>query len=142
MFSLARKLPSGLCLAFLLPLLRLTTAAPVASAKGSSITVKVPASRVSPDFPYHRGLAAYANAMRKHGASKELVDKLSALAVKHGPKSHTFENSGQSKDENAGSGSIGPLSAVPSSWDREYNTVVTIGDQDFLLDFDTGSSDL
>jgi aspergillopepsin I len=34
------------------------------------------------------------------------------------------------------------VTTTPQQYDSEYLTPVTIGDQDFTLDFDTGSSDL
>ncbi|KKY17526.1 putative aspartic endopeptidase pep1 [Phaeomoniella chlamydospora] len=64
------------------------------------------------------GASAYLKALRKYNASPELITAVAAAAA------------------------ASSVTATPSEYDEEYTCPVTIGDQTFELDFDTGSSDL
>ena len=94
-------------------LLALGTAAPVEKLQKRSFQVHQTAN---PNFTSHNGKAALAHAIAKyapHKAFKPVSD--------------------------ADSGSV---TATPQQYDSEYLCPVTLGGQDFSLDFDTGSSDL
>ena len=130
----------GRVMAVLMMLLHLVAAAPAVANGGSSITVnKTPIVKNSHPLGHHRGLAAYARALRKYGASAHIVDHISALAVKHGKKS---KPTGKGHGKPSDIATPQPIAAAPSPNDQEYNSPIMVGSQNFALDFDTGSSDL
>ena len=133
-----------LCMSFavLLSLFYSVSTAPTATKAGSSFVVnQIPSPKGTTSLSKHPGIAAYAKALRKHGASKNTVDRLSRLAYEHklsiGP---AMKGHGKSKANT--SGVSDPISASPIYYDKEFICPLTIGNQQFVVDFDTGSSDL
>ena len=125
----------------LLSLFYSVSGSPVTTKAGSSFVVNQIASpKGTTSLSKHPGIAAYAKALRKHGASKNTVDRLSRLAVEHklsrGP---VIKGHGKSKANT--SGVSDPVLASPIFYDKEYVCPLTIGNQQFVVDFDTGSSD-
>ena len=94
-------------------LLALGTAAPVEKIQKRSFQVHQTAN---PKFAGHNGKAALAHAIAKYAPYSKV-------------KTHSDIDSGS-------------VTATPEQYDSEYLCPVTIGGQDFSLDFDTGSSDL
>lgn len=126
--------------------LQLATTTPIQTPRDFSFTInQVPATRSSSRPYQHKGLAAYAKAIHKHGTSKEakdMADHLSKLAMKFRPN-HGHTSNSEGSDVTSGSGSTSPIVAEPFAYDKEYTSPgIVIGNQSFVLDFDTGSSDL
>ena len=125
----------------------------------SSITIN---QVLKPEVNYqetipHYGIASYAKALSKYGASEEKVAHVRALALRHGTN-HKFKTtnsrsrssrrqittSSEVPDAQCTSGSqtSGPISTIPDTYDEQYVSQITIGNRSFWIDFDTGSSDL
>ena len=69
--------------------------------------------------------------------------RFSALAAKHAPGAQAIATEQEAPKQPVGSGASTPIPAVSMMGDDElYTSPVTIGGQTFLMDFDTGSSDL
>ena len=118
-------------------LFQLAAAVPATARAGSSFVInQIPSTKGTTSLSKHPGIAAYAKALRKHGASKGTIDRLSSLAVQQKPKSSTWASKA------ASSGISNPIAASPFVYDKEYDSPVTIGNQTFVMDLDTGSSDL
>ena len=74
---------------------------------------------------------------------------ISKSSRRHGPVAlaHVYRKYGKSvpthiADAAANINTNDSVAATPSLGDEEYDSIVTIGGQNFNLDFDTGSSDL
>lgn len=147
-------------------LISLTTANPVQLSKKSLTINQVLRPRLlSNSITPHRGIASYARALGKYGGAGAKVRHLSALAMKYGHMSSPAEQAGihssssrdipsaisssykehenVAQDPPAASPKVaGPITAVPGPYDASYTSQITIGDRNFYMDFDTGSSDL
>lgn len=147
-------------------LISLTSATPVHLSKKSLTIDQVLKPRlVTKGNTLHPGIASYAKALGKYGASGTRVNHLSALAIKHGERLSRAEQPGirlssdrdipsaisfsSKEQESAAEGSpagspkaAGPVAAIPGIYDAQYTSQIKIGDRSFYMDFDTGSSDL
>ena len=90
----------------------------------------------------HPGIKAYAKGLAKYGAPDDVVSHYMSLAAAQQKKRKQppTKSSGENVADN--DGEAGPVVAAPDQNDKEYLTPLTIGKQTFIMDFDTGSSDL
>jgi hypothetical protein len=87
--------------------------------------------------PYHPVLYEYAKLLAKHGGPSKDYTRAIEQAKQHG-NSYTTRDGSHSKNS---SGIVGPIAAEPQAYDEAYYLQLSIGNQNFWVDFDTGSSD-